>query len=1261
MLKPTIAIFLVLKVFDGFSQCSTIRQQRDISFNTDKDCAPVTVTNFTITYFFNVAQDPNDITIRFDWNDPGNTVNDYDNGDAVFVASAGNTAFTATGTFTYPQNNSCSFEPISSLLVNGTECETSRQPQTVTSWARDNNFGGTLLTDPVNFNVCYESPVTNAIFEDNSTFNCNPDQDPDNPNRLERHTQFVYGTGHVPATSIRNLTLEDGGTVNLTDNAGNLSSSTTVNGITAAYFGPIVNIPFPADEPNMTSFPMNAPADPNNLVGYSFEITLFNWNICNPYNGNPANPNYADAEMTTATITIVDPPVPDFQTRLDNASGNLQTIFCLGETIYFENLTGGGGFGYTWEFYDDPTGTTLLNTSNASNPTYVYNTPGDKLIRLYANDAAAQGDCEKVIEKVITLSPAAIAQIGTYDASFSGAITPDFCSDGSGNITLGFRDETTSVESDTRWRWEFFDENNAFVESFIAGEDTAFTRSYVDQGEHRVVLIARNIVTQCETRDEVVVRLYDIPEVSFEVAEVCAGERTPLTAIADSLTSLGVRVNNDHVNLYEWDFSYDGTFIPERTSPGNNDFNFFLDGNDLNGGAEPSTSVAGTYSVALRMTTANGCNAVSIEEAVVNPLPVPVLSSDYSGPLCPDDLLTFFNNSDLVSADYQLIITDSLTIADTLVFNTTDTIYTFPNTATTSRFFYAHLYALTPELCDSLSSPTMIEVLPSAVSGFSDPDYTLTTGNCSLWESTLVVNNATQALNADQYTWTISNTAGILPGYPVVKLNGDPDFHELGYTLENATPQNQLFTVFLEVEKAGICIEPSEREFVINPAPNGDFTTIIADSCTYKRIVLEASQKSLPGYHWVFDPVPDQLLDENDRQTLIYTRRPVGTPDESLNFSLVTENLAECTSDTVSTQLQLEALEESISAGFTAEPDTLILPENTVNIQNNSTTGTGLSYTWDFDDGFTSSVYDPGAHLYEETGNYRIVLRVSNRFCEEEAFANVVVQPANPLVDFETMDREGCNPLTVQFSNTSEYAESGTYFWDFGDGRTSTADEPAHTYTRPGLYTVRLYGENRLGRGSEALKHEYIEVFPQPVANFALSPQTVYIPDQVVYFRNSTENADSYYWDFGDGYSSELENPTHGYSSVGSYDITLIASNTDGCADTLTLLAAVEAVIGGTEETPNAFSPGSSESANGGSGDAVNDVFLPRVEGVSAFRMLIYNKWGELLFESTSQTEGWNGYYKGRLQPSDVYVYKLELTFSDGRKSVKVGDVTLVR
>ena len=243
--------------WNALGQCNQLRPQRDIQFNTDQDCAPSTVTNFTIKYFFNSAQVPGDITIHFEWNDPLGSATDIVGG-ALVTNPPFFTEFQGTGTFMYPANNDCSFLPTASVIIAGTPCPTSDEEQTVFSWARDNEFGGVLSITPGTFDVCFDNPVTSAIFQDNSTFNCNLAQEPDNPNQQTRYVQFVYGTNHpAPAASIRNLTLNDGGVVPLTDGSGALSTPTLINGVTGTYFGPIDMIPFPANGPISQTFPIS--------------------------------------------------------------------------------------------------------------------------------------------------------------------------------------------------------------------------------------------------------------------------------------------------------------------------------------------------------------------------------------------------------------------------------------------------------------------------------------------------------------------------------------------------------------------------------------------------------------------------------------------------------------------------------------------------------------------------------------------------------------------------------------------------------------------------------------------------------------------------------------------------------------------------------------------------------------------------------------------------------------------------------------------
>lgn len=1275
MKKLTIVLGLLLGLsgYEVMAQCGALRQQRNITFNTDKDCAPVSVTDFTITYFFNVPQNPGEIEIRFEWNNPAGSINQYGLGDPEFLIDGTNTEFTATGTFTYPEDENCVFEPASFIIVNGDICETSEQLQLVTSWSDDNNFGGVMDIQPGNFDVCFDNAIIDAVFTDNSTFNCNINQNPDTPNRQERFTQFVYGTNHNPANSIRNLTLVDGGgsPVNLTDGTASLSTTSTINGVTGAYFGPIENIPFPADGPVSVSLPLSAPADVNNLVGSVFEVTLFNWNICNPYNGNPASPNYIDAVQTQAFVRIVNPPVPDFQTRVGNAAGAVETVFCLGDNVYFENLST-VATDYVWGFYDDPTGSSLIASSNSVNPTFVFTNPGDKLIRLTARNGDANGTCEDFVVRTITLSPSAVAGIGFFDPSLTTPITPAFCSqDGTVPITVGFKDQTISPEPQTEWRWEFYDENGLLAESIPGGPGsygpsvTDFTRDYVSQGAYLVRLIARNNASGCESIDEGTIYVYDTPESYFENDTVCVGDRTTFFTIPDSVLSLSPRVNNDVVEAYEWDFSYNGvTFNVERSTDSDDSFSQFLSGTGIALNTEPVNSVAGTFTVALRMRTALGnCSNLFTRQVTVSTLPVASLSSNYSQPLCPGGAVSFTNTSDLVQASYRLILSDSVGFSDTLDFNQATLDYTFDNDTDSIKTYYAFLIGTNPAGCTDTNGPIHIEILPSAPSGFFDPNYSAISANCSDWESTLMIDAATQALNADEYTWTISDASGILPGYPLSKTAGDPDFHQLDYTLINNTTTNQVFIVTLDVSKGTICIDGSQQEFLISPSPEAAFSVVEADSCTYKTIVLEADQSGLASYNWNFVPPPDQVFNENNKQSLTYLRPATGNPGLSLDLSLATENVVGCRSDTLTSTVMVAANELPITAEFQVAEDTIMQPDSIIQFTNLSSNYSGLVHAWDFGDGNVDTLYGPLSHSYTTPGIYEVTLTVSNDYCSSNYSGSVIIQPAAPLIDFSADTLEGCAPFTVQFMSLSSFADQSTFVWDFGDGNTSLVTNPVHTFGRGGTYTVSLYGENTAGTAGQEIKQNYITVYTRPAAIFEANPTTVRIPDKEVYFRNSSQNATSFMWDFGDGNTSTEEAPIHFYDTIGSYDIQLIAFNDFGCADTLLVPAVVQAIAGGDTQVPNAFSPSLSGpgAAPGGSGETINDVFIPQVEGVTKFRMLIYNKWGELLFESTSQRTGWDGYYKGILQPSDVYVYKLELTYSDGREGIKVGDVTLIR
>lgn len=348
-------------------------------------------------------------------------------------------------------------------------------------------------------------------------------------------------------------------------------------------------------------------------------------------------------------------------------------------------------------------------------------------------------------------------------------------------------------------------------------------------------------------------------------------------------------------------------------------------------------------------------------------------------------------------------------------------------------------------------------------------------------------------------------------------------------------------------------------------------------------------------------------------------------------------------------------------ATFNATPLTQTFPATTVTFTNTTVNAASYTHTWDFGDGNGSTAISPGAHVYGTWGVYTVTLIVTNGFCPDTTTQTITIIPPPPVADF-IGTFAGCRPLTVSPVNTSQFATS--YVWDFGDGvGTSTATNPTYTYYNTGIYTITLTATGP--GGVDVVTHvDSVEVFDIPIAAFAASPLTVAATADPVNCINLSTGATSYIWDFGDGSPTNTStNPSYTYPTEGAYQITLIAISANGCRDTF-LLPSLVLVEAKTEiEVPNAFTP-NPDAGNGGTYDPTsmnNDVFHPNVIGVKKYELSIYNRWGELIFESKDTNIGWDGYYKGQLCQQDVYVWKIKATSNTGEAIVKAGDVTLLR
>jgi gliding motility-associated-like protein len=182
-----------------------------------------------------------------------------------------------------------------------------------------------------------------------------------------------------------------------------------------------------------------------------------------------------------------------------------------------------------------------------------------------------------------------------------------------------------------------------------------------------------------------------------------------------------------------------------------------------------------------------------------------------------------------------------------------------------------------------------------------------------------------------------------------------------------------------------------------------------------------------------------------------------------------------------------------------------------------------------------------------------------------------------------------------------------------------------------------------------------------------IEPEQVYLPGGEVQMINLSGNAYDYFWDFGDGNNSQEYQPVHQYSEVGNYVITLnVGNDTDPqCFDDFSkgVRVRIQPELTCVLLFPNAFTPDPAGPSGGvySENDPVNYVFHPLHNLVEDFKMEIFNRWGEMIFQTNDINIGWDGYYQDRLVPLGVYVFVAEGTCMDGEKIKVRGDVTVVR
>ncbi len=274
-----------------------------------------------------------------------------------------------------------------------------------------------------------------------------------------------------------------------------------------------------------------------------------------------------------------------------------------------------------------------------------------------------------------------------------------------------------------------------------------------------------------------------------------------------------------------------------------------------------------------------------------------------------------------------------------------------------------------------------------------------------------------------------------------------------------------------------------------------------------------------------------------------------------------------------------------------------------------------------------------------------------NTICGDTATYDITVFDL-PIIDFSADVNSGCEPLEVEFTNNN--GASVDCNWNFGNGNTSTDCGPvSNLYSAAGQYDVSLTMTDTNGCTNTLTEVAYIEVYPNPVAEFVFGPQPTTITNPVIQFTDQSIDAYSWSWNFGELGSSSSQNPTFTFDEVGTYMVELAVESTHGCVDTVEYPVLIEDEF--LIYVPNAFTP---------DGDGQNDVFLPVIRGEDPlqYEFYVFNRWGQLIFESYHPQIGWDGSFKAVPSQTDVYVWKVIVKDQIGGETHEyIGHVNLLR
>ncbi|MCX6311708.1 MAG: PKD domain-containing protein [Bacteroidetes bacterium] len=636
-------------------------------------------------------------------------------------------------------------------------------------------------------------------------------------------------------------------------------------------------------------------------------------------------------------------------------------------------------------------------------------------------------------------------------------------------------------------------------------------------------------------------------------------------------------------------------------------------------------TAAGTYTVTLTVGSLP-CPSTITHIITVNPLPTPSMVFNQ---VCQSSLVNFSSTS--VVAAPSTITVNAWDFGDPASGgNNTSALLNPSHTFTATGTYTVTLVVTTSDGCPQTITQ-VITVLPPPTSAFI---------------SNVVCSNApmqftNQSLNATVYHWDFGVAA---------LTNDTSNLTNPTYTYTAAGT----YTVTLTANP-GPCAVVSTLTVTVAPGPQVLFTS--PQVCFgFQSAFTDQSNISsgvITNWSWNFG-VAAVTNDTSNLQNPNYQFPAAGTYTVSLT----------CTSNNgcVSTQTVPITVNPIPTANFTSNIVCQGVPSTLTDISIPAT-GTITNWQWNFGDASANSTQQNPSHTYGNDTTFNVTLIVTNTAgCIDTVILPVVVASL-PVVVFTADTFAGCPPLCVNFLDQTT-TNSGTitgWTWDFGDNSpASSTQNPLHCFTQTGTYSVTLTAVSSGGCNNTLVIPNMITVYPVPHASFSASPLVATILNPSIDFVDlSSGNPVTWQWNFGDpttfGDTSNVPNNTYTYSSEygDTYPVHLIVTNQFGCVDDTTVEIIIEPDF--AFFIPNAFTP---------NGDFVNDGFYGTGYGIEKYEIWIFDRWGNMIFNTRDINEAWDGSVQGsngEMAQIDVYVWKVVLTDVFNKKHKYIGHVSLIK